>query len=287
MSLESTALVWAHSKADGAALLAILCIADHDGDGGSWPSMETIAHRARVTRDTARKLVRKLEAMGEIVTDTNGGGGLRTASHMRTNRYEITIECPPTCDHSARHRERPEPVDNTPQPNGGVPSARRGAPQPHGGANHPLTTHLGNSELDLGDLGGDDRVSKSESEGQADYGSWHPGAQVAEAMRQAAVDADRQPVKRPDYSKPATGLKVAPPAPTVPRFDPATIPARPELVSAEQQQFNAEAELFACPDGFGTGKGSRHWCPPVEAACARCGADVADILNLDNLEPQP
>lgn len=80
MSIESQALVWAHSKAEGAALLALLCIADHDGDGGSWPGMDTIARRARVTRDAARKIIRRLEASGEIVTDLNAGGGLRTAN---------------------------------------------------------------------------------------------------------------------------------------------------------------------------------------------------------------
>ena len=164
MSIESQALVWAHSQATGSALLALLAIADHDGDGGSWPSMDTIAQRARVTREAARKIVRKLEAMGEIVTDRNGGGGLRTAHHMRTNRYEVRIVCPPSCDRSARHRERtaeateaeildgigwPKPVDHTPPPNGGVPSARRGAPPPHGGANHPLNTlNHGNSETE-------------------------------------------------------------------------------------------------------------------------------------------
>ena len=279
MSLESTALVWAHSKATGSALLALLAIADHDGDGGSWPAMETIAHRARVSREGARKIVRRLEEMGEIVTERNGGGGLRTAAHMRTNRYEITIECPPTCDHSARHREIPEPVDNYPPPNGGDPAARMGGTPPNGGTNHPLTTPIGNSVNELGDTRANERDSKSENEQQADYDAWAPGAQVRAAMRKVAAEAEHQPVKRPDYSKPDAKRSTVPPAPAIPRFDPATMPRKPEPVTPEQQALNAQAEQLPCPQGFGSGKHSRHWCPPTMDGCCRCGSTSADILD--------
>lgn len=271
MSIASQTLVWAHSQAEGSALLALLCIADHDGDGGAWPSMDTIAQRARVTRETARKLVRKLESFGEITTETNGGGGLRTASHMRTNRYEITIECPPECDRSARHRERSKPVDNCPPPHGGGPSVRRGGPPPHGGANHPLNTPdkqtptrsevMGDSEFEL----------KSPNEGQAQA--------EAEALAKLAAEANHKPVKRPDYSKSTRTSTTPPPRPMPPRFDMSMVPPKPEHVSDEQQAFNLAAEDLRCDAGFGDGRGQYHWCPATGDGCVRCGVTSQQILD--------
>lgn len=274
MSIESQALVWAHSQAEGAALLAMLCIADHDGDGGSWPSMETIAQRARVTRETARKLVRRLEAAGELVTDVNGGGGLRTASHMRTNRYEITLDCPPECDRSARHRVSSQPVDNTPPPHGGVPSAGRGAPPPHGGANHPINTLNNQDQSRSGDSRASDRVSDSTIPAPS------PAARqkIAEAARLVAEAEGRQPVKRPDLSKPAAGRQsAAPPAPRHPRYDPSSEPRRPEQLPAEQQARNAQAVELRCPEGISPR--FRHMMLiAIGDGCAHCGRSTDQIL---------
>ncbi len=273
------ALVWAHSQAEGAALLAMLCIADHDGDGGSWPSMDTIAARARVTRDAARKIVRRLEALGEITTDRNGGGGLRTAAHMRTNRYIITIDCPPECDRSARHRERPDtdphPVDNTPQPQGGGPAVGLGTPQPQGGANHPLTTQPMETNS-VNDKYQPTREPVEEESQASDWSNWNPAARVAKAA---------QKVKRPDLSKDARPARV-PPAPRIPPFTPTPPRAAPEPRTDAEEAAVRTAQEWPCPEGFGTGKNSRHWFPGTLTGCARCGREALTLTQppLTDLE---
>ena len=261
MSIESQALVWAHSTATGSALLALLAIADHDGDGGAWPSMDTIAHRARVSREAARKLIRKLEDMGELSTELNGGGGRRTADHMRTNRYEITLDCPADCDRSARHRKRSE-VIHTPlraegPPDGGVPSVRRGTPPPHGGANHPLNTPIGNSPTRSEVLEPFDRVSESDTTG-SEYADWHPGEQITKARRKM-IDAKQQTAPRPARHSP-------PPAPVVPRYDRSTEPPKPPPRSAEDDA--AVAALHAIPADH------PHLIPATSTICLRCGTDA-------------
>src|SRR5690606_12852210 len=83
----------------------MLKIADHDGDGGAWPSMDTPTAAGMCTMRNATKAVRLLEELGEIRVHMNAGGGIRTASHMRTNVYEVLIECPWYCDHTTQHRD--------------------------------------------------------------------------------------------------------------------------------------------------------------------------------------
>jgi hypothetical protein len=102
----ASALVWHHSDAEGAARLVALVIADHDGEGGAWPSIGTIARMAKVSESTARRGVRTLVALGEVEVITNGGGSARTPEHERPNRYEVLIACPDWCDRGARHRCR-------------------------------------------------------------------------------------------------------------------------------------------------------------------------------------
>lgn len=83
---------------------------------------------------------------------------------------------------------------------------------------------------------------------------------------------DKSDVARPAWKPPA-------PAPKLPRFTPD--PPRPQHVDDAQQAINARAEELPCPDGFGTGKNSRHWCPPTGDGCVRCGLDSQAILEAD------
>ena len=93
-----------HSQAKGATKLVLLGIANHDGDGGSWPSISTLARYANVDERTAQRAIGKLQALGEIHRDIQGGGTWSTPSHRRPNRYVFTLDCPASCDRSSRHR---------------------------------------------------------------------------------------------------------------------------------------------------------------------------------------
>ena len=97
-----------HSRAQGSARLVLIGIANHAGDGGAWPALSTLAKYAGISRDNARKAVRRLEELGEVKVDINGGGDLSAAYYERPNRYHFKLACPSTCDRSSQHRVRGE-----------------------------------------------------------------------------------------------------------------------------------------------------------------------------------
>lgn len=104
MSVEHVALVLHHSRARGVAKLVLIGIANHEGDGGSFPAMGTLATYANIDVSGVRRHIRKLEALGEVRVKVNGGGTRHTPEHMRPNLYETTVSCPSNCDRTANHR---------------------------------------------------------------------------------------------------------------------------------------------------------------------------------------
>lgn len=106
MSIESMAIVLHHSRATGTAKIVLLGIANHDGDGGAWPSVDTLARYANVTRSRVHAALKTLEGLGEIKRLISQGGDHSTADHMRPNLYHVTIACPATCDRSKNHRSK-------------------------------------------------------------------------------------------------------------------------------------------------------------------------------------
>jgi hypothetical protein len=114
MSIESIAACLHHSKATGSDKLVLLGIANHDGDGGAWPSVATLAKYANISERSVQTCIQKLINMGEIVCHVNKGGNSETRGDRRPNRYDILVRCPNECDGSTKHRvkhdaERGEP----------------------------------------------------------------------------------------------------------------------------------------------------------------------------------
>jgi hypothetical protein len=104
LSVEAMAIALRHSRATAAARTILVGIANHDGDGGAWPSMETLSVYGNVSMPNAREAVKRLVALGEISVDINGGGMLNTPEHMRTNLYKFLLKCPPNCDGTKAHK---------------------------------------------------------------------------------------------------------------------------------------------------------------------------------------
>ena len=96
-------IVLHHSRASGTAKVVLLGIANHDGDGGAWPAIGTLMKYANVTRGNVQKAIARLEELGEIRRHRQDGGTASMLDHLRPNRYEITLRCPPGCDRSNRH----------------------------------------------------------------------------------------------------------------------------------------------------------------------------------------
>lgn len=139
MSLESLAMVLHHSRARGTDKLILIGIANHDGDGGAWPSLETLAtYGGHVDERTVRRSLRRLEALGEVQTYVQSGGPSGIPAWKRTNRYEVLLSCPATCDRTKNHRNIPLPAapadlwikGGTPTPPGDAHAPRGGTPTP-------------------------------------------------------------------------------------------------------------------------------------------------------------
>lgn len=142
-----------HSKASGASLVVLLGIANHEGDGGSWPSVGTLAKYAKVTPRAVQKAIGHLEALGEIRRYVQAGGDHRVAPHARPNRYDVTLRCPITCDRTTKHKTiegLEDPVNpSSPGELGFTRPVNPSSPKPS--FNHPNTqvekeTHVGNRE---------------------------------------------------------------------------------------------------------------------------------------------
>jgi len=103
------------------AKLILLGIANHDGDGGSWPSVKTLARYANTSPRNAQKHIRSLEEFGIIERDLNAGGTHRTAPHARPNLYRIiwtppvTSDTPPPVTSDTRTILEPSTEPSTPQ----------------------------------------------------------------------------------------------------------------------------------------------------------------------------
>lgn len=107
------AIVLHHSRAKGTAKLVLLGIANHDGDGGAWPTIDTLARYANCDRRNVQRALDQLEQLHEVQRIYQAGGDHSIADHRRPNRYQIRLTCPPSCDRSKHHRTSRElPFDD-------------------------------------------------------------------------------------------------------------------------------------------------------------------------------
>lgn len=103
-------LVLHHSKAQGAAKLVLLGIANHHSEeAGAWPSVATLAKYAAVSERRVQQIIRELEESGEVVTMLQRGGQF---GQYKTNRYFVSVSCPRECDGTSAHRSGVKSGDN-------------------------------------------------------------------------------------------------------------------------------------------------------------------------------
>lgn len=97
MSIELMSTVLHHCSASATHKLVLLGIANHQGDGGAWPSIETLATYANVSRRTVTTALRDLEKRGDLICEPNMG-------RNGTNLYWVSLRCPIECDRTTSHR---------------------------------------------------------------------------------------------------------------------------------------------------------------------------------------
>lgn len=92
MSVESMALVLRHSRSKGTDKVVLIGIANHDGDGGAWPAIATLARYANVSERTVQRSIESLVALGELEVLENAGGKAGMRADRRPNLYRITLD---------------------------------------------------------------------------------------------------------------------------------------------------------------------------------------------------
>lgn len=86
MSNEALTAVWKHSPARGGKLLVMLALADYaDEHGWSYPSVGTLAKKARLSVRAVQFAIRSLVDEGQLNIDEGGGP-------MGVNRYRVVVE---------------------------------------------------------------------------------------------------------------------------------------------------------------------------------------------------
>ena len=104
MTVEHIAAVLNHSSAKGTDKLILIGIANHEGDGGAWPSIETLMKYGNCSRTKVKDSIAALVALGEVRVGIQQGGNMNTRADRRPNRYEVLVVCPADCDGTTAHR---------------------------------------------------------------------------------------------------------------------------------------------------------------------------------------
>src|SRR5262245_52009412 len=85
MSIAVMSRVWERSGQQGSALILLLALADFSNDEGvSWPSIETLARKARISPRQAQNLIGALEGAGELYAAKGVG-------RTNTSRYFVAV----------------------------------------------------------------------------------------------------------------------------------------------------------------------------------------------------
>lgn len=88
MSIKVTNAVYEHSKAKGQARLTLLSIADHQGEIGAWPSIETLAKMTNSSPRTVKRCIQELEDLGELKVERRKAP---TGGQYRANLYWVLL----------------------------------------------------------------------------------------------------------------------------------------------------------------------------------------------------
>lgn len=91
MSIKVMNAVWAYADCKGSELLILLALADFSDDNGEniYPSMQTLAHKSRMSDKQARRVVQNLVKL-KLIEIVEQGGWQR--GRNRSNSYRIMLE---------------------------------------------------------------------------------------------------------------------------------------------------------------------------------------------------
>lgn len=88
MSIEVMNAVWRNSKATGRQKLVLLAIADHQGELGAWPSINTLAGMVNASERSVQRDIQELVSIGELIVEERQAP---TRSKYRANLYWVNV----------------------------------------------------------------------------------------------------------------------------------------------------------------------------------------------------
>ena len=233
------ALVLNHSRARGTDKVVLLGIANHDGDGGAWPSLATLARYANVDERSVRRSIASLVALGELAVEVNAGGTGATRGDRRPNLYRILV----TADGGTPASSRDGADGRTPTSlrgdayvtHGRTPTSPEPSIEPSDNRPPPLTPPDGFAEFWA--------AYPRRAGRRAAEAAWTRAvarAKVAPAVIVAAAAAYRDDPNREDAytAHPATWLNQD-------RWDDEPLPARPGRAPSATALYIDAADMFA------------------------------------------
>lgn len=66
-------------------------MANHDGDGGCWPAIATLARYTGITERSVQRAIGRLETLGYVTRQIGEGGTHQTRNDRRPNRYTLHL----------------------------------------------------------------------------------------------------------------------------------------------------------------------------------------------------
>jgi hypothetical protein len=88
MSIEIMNAVWRESKSTGRARLLLLCIADHQGELGAWPSIKRLSEMVNASERSVQRDIQLLEKLGELRVELRSAP---TRGRYKANRYWVNL----------------------------------------------------------------------------------------------------------------------------------------------------------------------------------------------------
>lgn len=88
MSIEIMNAVWRESRADGRARLVLLAIADHQGELGAWPSIQTLSRMVNASERSVQRDIQHLQQIGELTVETQSAP---VGGQYRANLYWVNL----------------------------------------------------------------------------------------------------------------------------------------------------------------------------------------------------
>jgi hypothetical protein len=105
--------VWEQSRAEGTDRLILLAIADYAHDDGTeaFPSVATLAEKAKVSERTVQRSIRSLVLLGELQVEQNAGRRGANVYTIRMGRQSDTpVNLTPPTESHPRQRDGVTPV---------------------------------------------------------------------------------------------------------------------------------------------------------------------------------